>query len=737
MKKIIFIFCLLSLLAVNVTAQTRIIESPAYEVKNTGIDNVAKIELTDTATFFTMHATFIPHWWITYDSTEVIRDCATGTEYKIKELRGGVFNQYIWMPDSGDSTVVLVFPPLPASVKKIDYNKHIFGISLDPKLAAPRKPAIVSPAIDKWVNEQLAKAPQKGLANYKSPDFFNDKPVRLIGCIKGYDTRLGFTTGIIYASNELTREDFPIVIKIEPDGRFEAELPMNMPKYTWAIFNEHYTIPFYIEPGQTLCMILDWDEFLTADRKRNIRYQFNQIEYKGALASLNNELLAYPQKQFSYEEYDKKRKTMTPADFKADQLREYENDQAQYNEYLKQHDLSEKAKTLLFNKIMLSYANNLLNYTMSRDYYAKQDSTNEILKMPVPNEYYDFLKQLPLNDPSLLVTDEFSEFINRFEYNDLFRNAQRKYYVDFSKNRKKPEKNILEYLDEEKIPISDEIRLFLTIATKEQQTDEDKKQLEQMSEVAKNFNEKYKEHIQKYADKYVTPLYQGDECKRELEIWKLKDSVMFNGLKIEPNLVDDIAKIRSLKFTFNDVLKTREKAAEFWNSFKQGIKTPYLVTVGQKLLDKTFPETQIASKPLPQCAGTDIFRKIIDPFKGKVLFIDFWATTCGSCVSGIRNMKATREKYAGNPDFDFIFITDMNASPEKNYNSFVEEQGLKNVYRIPTDDYNYLRQLFKFNGIPHYVLIDQKGNVVNDNFNTCNFEMELGKILPAYKKNVE
>lgn len=733
MKRTKLIFFLLSLIAISGMAQKRTIVNPAYEVKNTGIDNVAKIELTDTETLLTMHITFVPHWWTTYDSTYVIRDCATGTEYKVKKLIGGELNKYIWMPDSGDSTVALVFPPLPASVKKIDYNKQIFGISLDQTVTATRKPAEVSPAIDKWIKEQLTKAPKKTLETYELSSFFTEKQSRLIGCIKGYDTRLGLTTGIIYANNTLTVEDYPIVIKIEPDGRFEADIPMNMPTYTQAMFNEHYSIPFYIEPGQTLCMILDWDEFLTADRKRNIRYAFSNIEYRGALASLNNELLAYPANQFSYEAFDKKRKTMAPLDFKADQLKEYGNNMAHYNEYAKQHSLSQKAKTLLCNKIMLENANNLFNYVMNREYYARQDSTNKTLKMLVPVYYYDFLKQLPLNDPSLLVCNEFSEFINRFEYNDLFTKSQTQFYANLKANRPKPEKNMLEYLDEERILISAEERKFLSIAFKEHLSDDDRKQLEQMREVSKNFSEKYKEQIKEYSKKYIKPLIKPKTTNSGIEIWRLKDSIMTNKLDLAPNLMYEIAKVRSLDFLFKNVT-SKENAIELWNVLKEGIKTPYLIKTGQGMLDQAFPDTKATSQALPNDKGADIFRKIIDPFKGKVLFIDFWATTCGPCMAGIKQMKATRTKYAANPDFDFIFITDQKSSPEKDYNDFVKEQEMRNTYRISTDDFNMLRQLFKFNGIPRYVAIDSKGDVLKDKFEMWNFETELGKILPAYNK---
>ena len=733
MKRTKLILFLLSLIAIGGIAQKRTIVNPAYEVKNTGIDNVAKVELTDTATLLTMHITFVPHWWVTYDSTNVIRDCGTGTKYKVKRLRGGELNKYIWMPDSGDSTVVLVFPPLPASVKKIDYNKQIFGISLDQTVTPTRKPAVVSPAIDKWIKDQLTKAPKKALETYELSSFFTEKQSRLIGCIKGYDTRLGFTTGIIYANNTLTREDYPIVVKIEPDGRFEAEIPMNMPGYTSVTFNEHQSVPFYLEPGQTLCMILDWNEFLTADRKRNIRYAFSNIEYRGALASLNKELLAYPTNSFNYQVFDKKRKTMAPLDFKADQLKEYDNNMTQYREYTQKHSLSEKAKTILRNKIMLANANNLFNYAMSREYYAQQDSTNKMLKMPVPVYYYDFLKQIPLNEPGLLVCDEFSEFINRFEYNDLFTKSQTQFYTNLNANQPKPEKNLLEYLDEEKIQISPKEREFLSIAVKQHFTDSELKQLGEMRELSKNFSEKHKEQIKEYSKKYIKPLIKPKTTDNEIEIWKLKDCQLNNELNLTPNLAYEIAKVRSLNYSFKNAA-SKENATELWNALKEGIKTPYLIKTGQDMLVQAFPDTKVASQALPNNAGADVFRKIINPFKGKVLFIDFWATTCGPCVAGIKQMKDTRAKYAGNPDFDFIFITDQRSSPEDNYNDFVKEQEMKNTYRISTDDFNMLRQLFRFNGIPRYVAIDKNGDVISSNFSMWNFETELGKIVPAYNK---
>jgi hypothetical protein len=52
----------------------------------------------------------------------------------------------------------------------------------------------------------------------------------------------------------------------------------------------------------------------------------------------------------------------------------------------------------------------------------------------------------------------------------------------------------------------------------------------------------------------------------------------------------------------------------------------------------------------------------------------------------------------------------------------VEEQELIHTYRLTEDQYHYMRQLFRFNGIPHYVLVDGEGKIIDDDFSSHNFE---------------
>ena len=85
-----------------------------------------------------------------------------------------------------------------------------------------------------------------------------------------------------------------------------------------------------------------------------------------------------------------------------------------------------------------------------------------------------------------------------------------------------------------------------------------------------------------------------------------------------------------------------------------------------------------------------------------------------------------RQQYKDHPEFQFIYITSDRESPEKTYNEYVEKN-LKGeaCYRIPQADYNYLRQLFRFNGIPHYEWIEKDGTVLRNSPGTYNLEKYL------------
>ncbi|MCL6218470.1 TlpA family protein disulfide reductase [Zunongwangia pacifica] len=727
----------------NAQANLQVIENPAYEATTSGITHISRIERTPQVTRVTIHSKFVPGWWVNFTKDTYLKDVATDKMYRIKEVIGAEFDEKLWTPDSGEQFTELIFEPLPASTQKIDYvdgQSTLFGVSLT-KSASKTTNEVPSDVMS-WIQDEVSKS-DRALAGFESPDFFKREMAHVVGYIKGYDPRLGFETGIIYISNELTREEYPTVVEIATDGRFEAQIPMVQPAETFMVIDEE-GFNFYLEPGTSLGLILDWKEFLLADRYRDRRYEFKDIEFYGPLAKINRELNAFSPIRPDYrEEFQKWVGTLAPLDFQTKILDLYAQNEAKLDTYLAENKISQKAENFLKANIKLISSTDMFDYVDRRDYLKRNDTTNAILKLKIPDSYYENMKALlPVNEPAAIATNQYSTLINRLEFADLFSKVEHGSQLGRSR---KPEKTLLEYFEEEGIALEEKYRELLKPIAKDQSSSLDS--LEQIN-LAKEFNEKYKTQIQAHFKKYVEAPPE-DRARDVLNTWMKKDSLMVKDLGIKRGLASDIIKVRSLKFWFE--FWGKETSDLVWARLKQDLANPFLKAEGQRMYEKAYPaelpdNQTLADKDimdpqtfkektliLPEGKGTTAFRNITDPFKGKIVFIDFWATSCGPCVATIKRMKETREKYKDNPDFDFVFITDQSQSPQKTYDQFIAEQELEHVYRVDQSTYHRFRDLFSFNGIPRYIVLDKTGNVVDTDFAMHSFDSKLPKILDKYK----
>lgn len=107
------------------------------------------------------------------------------------------------------------------------------------------------------------------------------------------------------------------------------------------------------------------------------------------------------------------------------------------------------------------------------------------------------------------------------------------------------------------------------------------------------------------------------------------------------------------------------------------------------------------------------FQDILDKYKGKVVYIDFWASWCGPCKKQMPYSAKIKKQLDGK-DVVFLYI-----SSDRNENAWRNAVAAMNIkgenYRTSAKVWNEYNDLFDVKYIPRYVLIDKNGQVINDN----------------------
>ena len=108
------------LLLASSTPENRVIEHPVYTARNNDVIEVSKVSLTDSTTVLDIQATFTPGYWIRIVSNSLLTD-NNGNNYPITSSIGIDLDKEFWMPESGEATFQLIFPPLKRGAKTIDF----------------------------------------------------------------------------------------------------------------------------------------------------------------------------------------------------------------------------------------------------------------------------------------------------------------------------------------------------------------------------------------------------------------------------------------------------------------------------------------------------------------------------------------------------------------------------------------------------------------------------------------
>jgi len=388
MKKIILLsLCILSLFCCT-HKRLVLIERPVFDIRNTTMIEIDKIELSDSATVLHIDAYSRQGSWVAIAEKTFIRENGSDEKLMLTHAEGINTNVRTIMPESGVLSFKLFFPPLRPEVTKIDYIEDypeggwkIMGINLLAKAKI-----------------KLEKVP-KDLTNTKTKtlpaQIFSTQPVQISGRILGYVNGMEPDKISIYSFNNITGEQIETKLQVSDDGSFSGEIT----PYMSGIFISSIG-SLFLEPGKDLKIYTDLKKRSRFESKYRTDKKPGDSIYTYVSGFFTEaELTTISQStrdMFDFPKMMQETVNMKPEEFKGyilDIMNKQLDDQ-------KQKKYSGSLQTMVNNNIKLAAFSLLMQYEQFMNAaYLQENKLNPAdmnrigFKAEKPNdEYYSFLK---------------------------------------------------------------------------------------------------------------------------------------------------------------------------------------------------------------------------------------------------------------------------------------------------------------------------------------------------------
>ncbi len=106
----------------------------------------------------------------------------------------------------------------------------------------------------------------------------------------------------------------------------------------------------------------------------------------------------------------------------------------------------------------------------------------------------------------------------------------------------------------------------------------------------------------------------------------------------------------------------------------------------------------------------------LDDFKGKVVYIDFWASWCGPCRAKMPYSKKLHEMFDSKQLKNLVFLYISIDGDEAAWKAAVKQIGMEGKLGISPGNWSSeIASFFQINSIPRYMLMDKNGKIVDLN----------------------
>ena len=133
--------------------------------------------------------------------------------------------------------------------------------------------------------------------------------------------------------------------------------------------------------------------------------------------------------------------------------------------------------------------------------------------------------------------------------------------------------------------------------------------------------------------------------------------------------------------------------------------------------------------------GKAIIDKIVEPYRGKIVYLDIWGTWCAPCKRKLSESYKLKAELGG---YDIVYLYLANSSPEKSWKNVIAEYNLTAPncvhYNLPAEQQHAVEQYVGLTGYPTYRLFDKQGRMHHLNWLDDENLIEFKKKLDALEE---
>lgn len=132
--------------------------------------------------------------------------------------------------------------------------------------------------------------------------------------------------------------------------------------------------------------------------------------------------------------------------------------------------------------------------------------------------------------------------------------------------------------------------------------------------------------------------------------------------------------------------------------------------------------------------GETLLAKIIEPYKGRIVYLDVWGTWCTPCKNALSKSAELKEALK---EFDIVYLYLANNSPEETWEKIINTYGLTDEncvhYNLPKNQQNAIERFLDVHAFPTYKLFDKAGKMIDGEHEPYNLDA-LKRVLREISK---